>query len=96
MSVVDSARTRRPAAGPVAGQGQPLKKSGRLSRVRIATRERFARVKALGPEAGLATAEYAIETVAAAGFAGLLLVILKSGAVRTMLTDIIHRALSIG
>lgn len=49
-----------------------------------------------GAEAGLATAEYAIATIAAAGFAGLLIVILKSGAVKTMLTDIIHSALSVG
>lgn len=46
-------------------------------------------------EAGLATAEYAIATVAAAGFAGLLLVILRSGEVRGMLTSIVQSALSI-
>ncbi len=46
-------------------------------------------------EAGLATAEYAIATVAAAGFAGLLLVILRSGEVRGMLTSIVQSALSV-
>ena len=43
---------------------------------------------------GSATAEYAIATLAAVGFAGLLVVILRSDAVRGMLTDLIHRALT--
>jgi hypothetical protein len=34
---------------------------------------------------GAATAEYAIATVAAAGFAGLLALVLKSGPIQTML-----------
>jgi len=45
---------------------------------------------------GSATAEYAIATMAAVGFAGLLVVILRSGEVRGMLMDIIRNALSIG
>lgn len=47
------------------------------------------------PEAGLATAEYAIATVAAVGFAGLLIAVLKSDTVRGMLESIISSALSI-
>ncbi len=47
-------------------------------------------------EAGLATAEYAIATVAAAGFAGLLIAVLKSGEVREMLLGIVRGALSLG
>ena len=43
---------------------------------------------------GSATAEYAIATMAAVGFAGLLVVIMRSDEVRGMLTDLIHRALS--
>lgn len=43
---------------------------------------------------GMATAEYAIATVAAAGFAGLLLVILRSDEVRGLLLDIVRGALS--
>ncbi len=46
-------------------------------------------------EAGLATAEYAIATVAAAGFAGLLLLILRSGEVRGMLNALVQNALSL-
>jgi hypothetical protein len=45
-------------------------------------------------EHGAATAEYAIATLAAVGFAGLLVVILRSDAVRGMLMDLIHRALT--
>ena len=45
-------------------------------------------------EAGMATAEYAIATIAAVGFAGLLIAVLKSDAVRGMLTGIVERALS--
>lgn len=44
-------------------------------------------------ESGMATAEYAIAMIAAAGFAGLLIVILKSGPVRELLTSIIQTAL---
>ena len=47
-------------------------------------------------ELGAATAEYAISTLAACGFAGLLLVILRSGEVRGLLLGIIRRALSVG
>ncbi|WNB85353.1 DUF4244 domain-containing protein [Cellulomonas sp. ATA003] len=50
---------------------------------------------ALDPEAGMATAEYAIATVAAAGFAGLLIVILRSGEVRELLLGIIRSALAV-
>jgi len=49
-----------------------------------------------GREAGMATAEYAIATLAAVGFAGLLLVILKSPEVRGLLLGIITSALSVG
>ena len=54
---------------------------------------RRARVRVLD-DSGSATAEYAIATLAAVGFAGLLVVILRSDAVRTMLTNLIQHALS--
>ena len=44
-------------------------------------------------EEGLATAEYAIAMIAAAGFAGLLIVILKSAPVRDLLTNVVETAL---
>ncbi|WP_372449426.1 DUF4244 domain-containing protein [Cellulomonas algicola] len=43
----------------------------------------------------MATAEYAIVTLAAVGFAGLLVVILKSGEVKGLLTGIVRQALSL-
>ena len=51
------------------------------------------RVRASG-DAGMATAEYAIATVAAAGFAGLLILILRSDEVRELLFGIVRGALS--
>ena len=51
--------------------------------------------KLLRDEQGAATAEYAIATMAAVGFAGLLVVIMRSDEVRGLLTDIIRTALSI-
>lgn len=45
-------------------------------------------------DAGMATAEYAIATVAAAGFAGLLILILRSDEVRELLLGIVRGALS--
>ena len=52
-------------------------------------------LRRLADEQGSATAEYAIATMAAVGFAGLLVVILRSNEVRGMLLDIIRNALSI-
>ena len=46
-------------------------------------------------DSGAATAEYAIATLAAVGFAGLLVVILRSDEVRAMLTDLVRNALQI-
>ncbi|SEJ64084.1 DUF4244 domain-containing protein [Demequina mangrovi] len=47
----------------------------------------------LHDDEGMATVEYALVTVAAAGFAGLLVVILKSDAVREMLVGVLRGAL---
>ncbi len=43
---------------------------------------------------GAATAEYAIATMAAVGFAGLLVVIMRSDEVRGILEDLVRRALT--
>ena len=45
-------------------------------------------------EEGAATAEYAIATMAAVGFAGLLVVIMRSDEVRTILLDLVRSALT--
>lgn len=47
------------------------------------------------PEAGMTTAEYAIGTVAACAFAGLLLLIIQSGVVEGLVTTVITTALTI-
>ena len=46
-------------------------------------------------DAGMATAEYAIATLAAVGFAGLLVVILKGNEVKGLLLGIVRQALSL-
>lgn len=67
----------------------------RLSRTAVAVRTRW-RVLQARREAGMATAEYAIGTLAAVAFAGLLLAILRSEQVRSLLLGIIQSALSVG
>ncbi|PKW26511.1 DUF4244 domain-containing protein [Phycicoccus duodecadis] len=59
-----------------------------IHRFRAAAR----RLPRLG-EAGMTTAEYAVGTVAAVAFAALLLAIVKSGPVKSALTQIIVSAL---
>ena len=50
--------------------------------------------RVLQDERGSATAEYAVATMAAVGFAGLLVAILRGDEVRGILTDLIRRALT--
>ncbi|WP_251152434.1 DUF4244 domain-containing protein [Cellulosimicrobium sp. Marseille-Q4280] len=82
-----------PATEETAGEGRPRRPEKAAGRV-------LARLTgadgAHDREAGLATAEYAIATVAAAGFAGLLIVVLRSGEVRELLLGIVRSALSLG
>jgi hypothetical protein len=59
-------------------------------RARIASRARQA------TDAGMTTAEYAVGTVAACGFGGVLYRVLTSGFVQNLLQDIITRALHFG
>ena len=77
------------------------------SKARVATlnakaKERLclmdARIRTLmaEPEEGAATAEYAVVLVAATGFAAVLVAILKSDAIKTLLTNIIKQALKAG
>lgn len=53
------------------------------------------RLRTLG-EQGMTTAEYAVGTVAAVAFAGLLLAIVKSGPVKSALSKVIVAALGSG
>ncbi|AMB59386.1 DUF4244 domain-containing protein [Microterricola viridarii] len=47
-------------------------------------------------ERGAATAEYAVATMAAVGFAGLLVLILRGDEVRGILTELVRNALTVG
>ena len=49
----------------------------------------------LKSETGSATAEYAIATMAAVGFAGLLVIIMRSDEVRKLLYDLVMEALTV-
>jgi hypothetical protein len=55
------------------------------------------RVRALraGSDQGMTTAEYAVGTVAACGFGGILFKILTSPEIGRMLRDLVERALSV-
>jgi Protein of unknown function (DUF4244) len=44
-------------------------------------------------DAGMNTAEYAVGTLAAVAFAGVLLAVLRSDAIRNALQDVVERAL---
>jgi Flp pilus assembly pilin Flp len=66
----------------------------KLSELKSALRARFTLRHLRRDETGAATAEYAVATMAAVGFAGLLVVILRSDAVREMLTDLVQRAIT--
>lgn len=57
--------------------------------------DRRARAR-LREDRGAATAEYAIATMAAVGFASLLVVIMQSDEVRGILTDLVRTALTVG
>jgi Flp pilus assembly pilin Flp len=81
------------AAIDALGQGAA---GGRLEERRGRGRRRWGRRlrAAVADECGAATAEYAVILLAAVGFAGLLLVILRGDEVKSMLTDLVHRALT--
>ncbi|GAA3509367.1 DUF4244 domain-containing protein [Georgenia daeguensis] len=67
----------------------------RWGRVRVALTRRVHALRC-GGEAGMATAEYAIGTVAAASLASVLLWVLKSDWVRELVSDLIRKALGLG
>ncbi|MCC2309485.1 DUF4244 domain-containing protein [Cellulomonas chengniuliangii] len=63
---------------------------GRLARMST----RWAEARDAAGDRGMATAEYAIATIAAVGLAGLLVVVLRSAEVQALLQGIIRTALS--
>jgi hypothetical protein len=54
---------------------------------------RFARLRTEAADAGMSTAEYAVGTIAAVAFAGVLFKVVTSASVQAALTAIINRAL---
>ena len=74
---------------------EPLVRSTALGAAERETHEAERYAPAGDVEEGASTAEYGIVMLAAVGFAGLLVVILKSDEVRSMLLDIVRNALSI-
>lgn len=53
-------------------------------------------LEVLRDDEGAATAEYAIVIMAAVSFAGVLVTILRSGAIQSVLTELVKRALTVG
>ena len=56
--------------------------------------ERLGQTSWFSDDSGAATAEYAIATMAAVGFAGLLVVIMRSDEVKEILLDLVRNALT--
>jgi len=52
-------------------------------------------MRTLGSDGGMTTAEYAVGTVAACGFGGVLIKLLTSPVVQDLLSNLISKALSI-
>ncbi|KUM33450.1 DUF4244 domain-containing protein [Arthrobacter sp. EPSL27] len=78
---------------PGASTVEPIRTGNRArnrTRSRVNTRARL-----FGSERGMATAEYAIATLAAVGFAGILVFIMRSDEVRGFLLNLIRTALAL-
>ncbi len=94
-----SPSTLRPATQPVAIQPGTSDQSTDVSwllRLRSLPVRVASRVHGVGPgEDGMSTAEYAVGTVAAAGFGGVLYKIITSGTVLELMRGVITRALRV-
>ena len=66
--------------------------SDRLLRAQVGLEARWLMSQ---PEEGAATAEYAVVLVAATGFAAVLVALMKSDTVKTLLTNIVKKALNV-
>ena len=94
----------QPPASPTPGsqpvkEAKPVKETSQVKETtetqRVKPEDGVQGDKRLDLEAGMATAEYAIGTVAAAAFAGLLLAIIRSGGLRPMIESLLSSALSV-
>lgn len=80
---------------PAPGLRSPFRQRAALA-ASLRSADRAPQAVALADDRGAATAEYAIATMAAVGFASLLVVIMRSDEVRGILTDMVRTALSFG
>lgn len=80
----------------VARSAPPLPRGSRLLRTGRLGRRAPGALAGLWHDTGAVTAEYAVATLAAVGFAGVLVVVLRSDEVRSVLLDLIRGALSGG
>lgn len=96
-----SASSISPASAPPWGPRASRPEAGKIVELYPASGSLRPKAKAwrptglLGSQAGMATAEYAIATLAAVGFAGLLVFILRSDEVRGFLLNLIRTALAL-
>jgi len=81
-----------PRHNPSAGTGM----HNGLVRTRTVRSNTLRALLRLREDRGAATAEYIVATMAAVGFAGLLIVILRGDEVRGILTDLVRSALTVG
>lgn len=82
------------SASPPSGAGSG-RRAIRCTRIPFVPATRSRTMRLLADESGAATAEYAIATMAAVAFAGMLVVIMRSDEVRGILTDLVHKALTV-
>lgn len=93
---VASAGRRTREAGAVPRTGSWPRQWSRSARARVrAAVLRMTSTARTRAEAGMSTAEYAVGTIAACGFAALLYKILTSGEVRAMLSALVQKALKL-
>ncbi|MBD8658931.1 DUF4244 domain-containing protein [Frigoribacterium sp. CFBP 8754] len=88
-------RCSAPAGGSAPARSSAALRPGGPDVPRAAPRLRRL-VAHLRSEVGAATAEYAIVIMAAVGFAGVLLAVMRSDEVRAVLSDLVRSALSVG
>lgn len=80
------------SAGLGVGQGLPARQPLEGYNVRCTLVTRFSTIRRTA-EAGMTTAEYAVGTLAACAFAGVLLAVVRSGTVKSALASVIAAAL---
>ncbi len=90
----DQDRVRHAKAALRADEPSTLKQ--RFQERRLASQFRRAGYSFQDAERGAVTAEYAILITAGVAFAGLLVAIMRSGAIRSALTDLVKNALTSG